>query len=435
MRVVPIFEAENEADNIAMRPSNKLKSASTDEPEEKRIQDPSAETVLPAVSKKRKITDGDDEHLASKRSKVETEHGAANMNLCFGRVPESDLSAETALAEPIASLFGDPRPPTSLKRKADDDMESEVAFNKRTKNADNADNTDTVTTLVPVSGRPIPVDPSVDPKDIFPFLLLPAEIRLQIYALLFKLRRPVYPRVGIAAHDKGTRSGFRKGLVRSMVLANRKLSREVTHFIYSNNCFRLTLRWHRDWVTRIGRKNSRLVQEVILIGSGRDKLAAEYLYFGIVTLWKRACANLRRITVQDDWRTLDSAFVVQQLVDFGAKLGWRRFTNLEHIGIDVPHVGPPHRDRRLYDQLFQQSGVSLTARHYVDRWDEPLQQTERGWRAKGLVWLDVTVTKEERQRIVHEEKKRMARLRRAEKREARRETKAKAWVEAEFAKR
>jgi hypothetical protein len=427
------------------------KTEGADEPEGKPIHHPSAEATMPGADKKRKATDDDEEYVAAKRSKTEsaaensTAHAAhkesGTADLAPARVPNCYLSAQpnasgnSSMVEATASIFGDPRSSASLKRKADDDIEGEVAFTKRVRIADNEGDTDAaMTALVPAAAHPIPVHPSVEPKDIFPFLLLPAEIRLQIYALLFKLRRPVYPRVGIAAADNGTRSGFRKGLVLAMVLANRKLSREVTHFIYSNNCFRLTLRWHRDWVSRIGRKNSSLIQDVILVGSGRPKLATEYLYSTVVTLWKRACANLRRITVQDDWRCMDSSFVVQQLVEFGKKRGWKRFNHLEHIGIDIPHTFAPHGDRALYDKLVQQSKVSLTARHQVDSWDQPLQLTESGWRANGLVWLNVVVAKTKKKPAIDEEKKRAALLRKEEKRKARLVIKAKAWVEAEFAK-
>lgn len=111
----------------------------------------------------------------------------------------------------------------------------------------------------------------------FPFLCLPPEIRLHIYAVLFKLSTPVYPQAKGLPEDKKARSGFPNGLVLGMVCTNKTLSKEVTHFIYSNNSFYLTLAYHRDWIAQIGQKNSSALHEVILVGGGRPKVAAKQL--------------------------------------------------------------------------------------------------------------------------------------------------------------
>src|SRR5687768_8288446 len=64
---------------------------------------------------------------------------------------------------------------------------------------------------------PSPASPVVDCRRILPFLLLPAEIRLQVYGLLFKLDTPVFLMV-----ERGQRqTSFHKGVVLGMVLANK----------------------------------------------------------------------------------------------------------------------------------------------------------------------------------------------------------------------
>ncbi|KAG7285731.1 hypothetical protein NEMBOFW57_008025 [Staphylotrichum longicolle] len=84
--------------------------------------------------------------------------------------------------------------------------------------------------------------------------------------------------------DKKARSGFPNGVVLGMVCTNKTLSKEVTHFIYSNNSFYLTLAYHRDWIAQIGKKNSSALHEVILVGGGRPKVAAKQLSAMVASL-------------------------------------------------------------------------------------------------------------------------------------------------------
>jgi hypothetical protein len=176
-----------------------------------------------------------------------------------------------------------------------------------------------------------------------------------------------------------------------MTCANKQLSNEVTHFVYSNNTFRLTLAYHRDWITQIGHKNSDALQDVILVGGGRPKVAAEQLTAMITTLWKRARGNLRQITVHDTWGSLHSAFIVRQLLEVEKERPWRLFRKLQGIRIDIPHKIAPISDKPLYDKLCSVTKATVTARFHTKDWNEAtLEWGPDGWRTRGQVWLQVT---------------------------------------------
>jgi hypothetical protein len=180
------------------------------------------------------------------------------------------------------------------------------------------------------------------------------------------------------------------GVVLAMTCANKQLSNEVTHFIYSNNTFRLTLAYHRDWITQIGHKNSGTLQDVILVGGGRPKVAAEQLSAMITTLWKRARGNLRQITVHDTWGSLHSAFIVRHLLEAEKEKPWRSFWKLETIKIDIPHEIAPIADKPLYEKLCSLTKANITGRFNTKQWTAPLEWGPQGWHTTGNVWLEVS---------------------------------------------
>ncbi len=226
------------------------------------------------------------------------------------------------------------------------------------------------------------------PRSAATFLSLPPEIRLRIYGYLsIKRSRPVYPHVGSNSH---TQNNYPKELLIAMTQTNKQLSAEVTHLIYSNICFRLSLSHHRDWINRIGRKGSNSLKEVILVGDGRVQVAATQLSAMMTTLWKRASENLRRITVHDEWYSLDSAFILRELLKFGSRHPWKTFRSLEEIVIDIPHRTMPGGDRPLYTELCLQAKVNVTARYCVQSWTRrPSPLTPDGWLPTGTTWFRV----------------------------------------------
>ncbi|AEO63807.1 eb77177e-1c9c-4b40-a7a9-cc5a5666b9c0 [Thermothielavioides terrestris] len=226
--------------------------------------------------------------------------------------------------------------------------------------------------------------------DVFRFLSLPAEIRLKIYRLLFKTDRPVCPQVDTIPARERQPSGLPPGVVLSMVLANKQLANEVTHFLYSQNAFRLSIRYHRDWLARIGRRNSNLLREVILVGNGQPTLAAQQLSSMLVTLWKRAFGSLRRLIVHGEWWTpLDADFIPRRLLEVGASRTWKRFPELQRIDIDIPHFHAPVAYAAIYMRLCVQTGVLITARHRVNGWHLPVLHDWPRFYTDGLIWFRV----------------------------------------------
>lgn len=256
---------------------------------------------------------------------------------------------------------------------------SDTSSNQRKRDGDDSEGS-------PVSKR---VKNDQTPGSSPTFLGFPPEIRLRIYGHLFRRSRPVYPH---ADNDSHSQSIFPKDhLFIAMTRTNKQLSAEVTYFIYSNNCFRLSLSHHRDWINRMGRKNSNALKEVILVGGGRVQVAAAQLSAMMTTLWKRSSESIRRITVHDEWYSLDSAFILRELLKFGNKHSWKAFRNLEEIIIDIPHRTMPGADRPLYVKLCLQAKVNVIARYCVQSWTRrPSPITPDGWIPTGSAWFRVS---------------------------------------------
>ncbi len=232
------------------------------------------------------------------------------------------------------------------------------------------------------------------PSPATTFLSLPPEIRLRIYGyLFFKRSRPLYPHIDglqVPRNNLRINNSFPRDVIIGMTHTNKQLSAEAAHFLYNNNRFRLSLSHHRDWLNRIGRKNSNALREVILVGEGRVQVAATQLSAMMTTLWKRAPESLRRITVHDEWYSLDSAFILRELLKFGNKHPWKAFRSLEEIVIDIPHRTMPGGDRPLYRELCRQAKANVTARYCVQSWTRrPSPLTPDGWYPKGTTWFRV----------------------------------------------
>ncbi|KAK4119499.1 hypothetical protein N657DRAFT_674889 [Parathielavia appendiculata] len=259
-----------------------------------RIEVAAPEIATTDTDLKRKAPDDfDDEHVALKRQMTES-------------------AAETVNGSVAATKNS--RPCASLKRKGGHGIDDEIPSIKCAKNADNCGNTDTAMTVFDMT--------------ISTLLRLPAEIRLRIYAHLFKVNKPAYPQVDIASANKRARSGFPKGLVPSMTLVNKKISEREPH------------------------------HEAHPRQRRRPALAA---------LWKRAYGNLRRITAQDKWLCMDSAFIPGELLAFGAKRGLEQ----------------------SYEGFYLQSKVLVTARRGIRVWNGPPVYRDDGtWRVMGNVWLE-----------------------------------------------
>jgi hypothetical protein len=361
---------------------------------------------------------------------------------------DSDLDAPEAkrvMLAPTETPFGGLRFSASPDRKTnstDDDGRSEgerTFHNTDNADVDMPDAVDPIidlATLLPTPGSFVPA--SSRGKSIFPFLYLPTEIRFKIYGYLFKSNKPIFPLVQNlpAAVEGRISSGFPPGVIRAMACVNKRLSKEVLHFIYSRNRFRLTLNYHRDWLNQIGRENASTLQELIVVGDGRVHQADEKLAAMLSTIWKRADQGLRFLTVHDQWFSLNNDFVVRRLLEFGERRCWKRFGKLEVINIDIPHRDAPQEaDKALYEKLCFKSHARVTLRHKVSRLTMAFHPVRNGWFTVGQQWFCITYDEVvKRVELTRENKKQIALWEKKRKRMELVEQRAKARSEAWLAK-
>jgi hypothetical protein len=189
----------------------------------------------------------------------------------------------------------------------------------------------------------------------FTFLLLPAEIRLHLYGLLFKFDTPVVPQGKY--HDEEYITFRRPGdVLLAIVLANTQLSQEVTHFLYSNNNFAIRdPGYFRDWLTHIGPRNASFIPEVIVVDESHDDEAwptdeqvDKELHPLLFALQKHA-TNLQAITVHG-YDALSDMF--QGLDRFGSKCPMSTFPSLQRIAFERCHWSPPDYERQFYERFF-----------------------------------------------------------------------------------
>ncbi|KAH6843432.1 hypothetical protein B0I37DRAFT_437748 [Chaetomium sp. MPI-CAGE-AT-0009] len=174
-----------------------------------------------------------------------------------------------------------------------------------------------------------------------PLLCLPAELRLLIYAHLFKFNRP--------------------GISRRVAL-----SEEVTHFLYSNNTFFLNVN-DGFWLNRVGQRNSTLVRHIFIDCADRPELAAKQLASMLAIVWKRTSDNLRKLTVRNRSNCLERDFLPRQLLQTGEKRPWKLFPKLESIHIDC-RTSRYAKTQERYERLCVEAGLNITADVELSRW-------------------------------------------------------------------
>ncbi|KAL2015340.1 hypothetical protein VTK56DRAFT_5784 [Thermocarpiscus australiensis] len=289
------------------------------------------------------------------------------------RLKSASTGINNGHASHISSTISSPLSPTvrtSSKRKADDLTDDNITA-KRTK-ADFAHIGTDFATIMPAPGRLVPPEVCANP-DIFPFPFLAPEIRLKIYGYLFKTDQVVIPIVKkqddpekrvLCRRSLIPRELFSKGVVDTMTRLNKQVSREVTHFLYTENTFLLVLPEHRMWLHGIGRRNSSAIRHLILhVG---DQIPAQRQLVAVVnTLRKRATENLQTLTNYDRYETLTHVKVARQLVE--ADISWKPFKKLQRIVLDVTRSARQeplklHRPELVawYEKLCAQSGVPIT---------------------------------------------------------------------------
>lgn len=117
-----------------------------------------------------------------------------------------------------------------------------------------------------------PSGDSASPSHSFPkFLLLPRELRDQIYKYALTDRKRIYaPRVWLPSIDDGHRSP-----ISSLVLANRQLNKEGNSILYSENRFYFYAPQDKIlFLARIGERNKSFVKRIGIMVDCTDPLSA-----------------------------------------------------------------------------------------------------------------------------------------------------------------
>ncbi|KAK4122895.1 hypothetical protein N657DRAFT_634860 [Parathielavia appendiculata] len=311
--------------------------------------------------------------------------------------PSSSAPERCGRCGQTASISGGRRASTSLKRKADHGIESGATSAKRLQSVKNAGDVDKfMTTLVPMSTQPGSV---AGDGTTVSFLSLPAELRLQIYGLLFKADRPVFPQVMDGPIHPALKSGFPKGVVLAMVLANKQISGEVTHFIFSSNSFYLRASPHfHDWLARIGLQNSHLVREITVFCPRTKTVKETNELLGPTFLTLRRCTpNLRQLVIQsDNWEHWRGTFAIRSLIWFTKRYSWKRtFPSLRHLTVKTVEYWDSEYStyrRTFYDTFFHRTQLPVTGINKVRPWIWMSNSYHDDWildqcTPNGVVWL------------------------------------------------
>lgn len=401
--------------------------------------------------RKRKATESRHSRSAAKR--IRRKKARANEDASSSEDKDEDTDVETGPAAtsspdapsifgPIGSIFGGIFASPLRKRKADD-AEDPVACKRSKIESELVDANMEVVADKALDSTKFKANP-----DVVSFLTLPAEIRLRIYGYLFGSKKTIILKVKPDTTRKGAddnraikisdldrpRWDFRQGVLTTLACANKQLSREVLHFLYSTRTFTLTLPQHRAWINQIGHANSSLVKHIVLSCKGRPKTAGDHLFTTLVTLRKRGFESLKTLTLYDNGLSVESGFFVKQLLEFGEKQGWKAFHQLGLINIIFPHPHPPNADKPLYEQLCLQSKAKVTSKFF--RAAPPVSR-RRPQIPERLIWLSLDPVKLEEKQKTEEEAKREINRRRKQKLQAVMQEKEKAkkqrWVKARTA--
>ncbi|KAK0707971.1 hypothetical protein B0H67DRAFT_648091 [Lasiosphaeris hirsuta] len=195
------------------------------------------------------------------------------------------------------------------------------------------------------------------------FFDFPAEVRLMIYRLLLITDKPIQPPVhrGDGRQPRRQHIELPCRLYMAMLLANKRLSREVAHFTYSSNTFLLSLKYQRQWFATIGRHNAATIERLVLDCGGKETRALDCLEQMQNTVVKRA-PNLRDVTYRLVWHNPMSVRGVEHLLNKAITPTWARMKNLEQITVVKAGVYPADNNEKvMYKRLAFKARVPVKA--------------------------------------------------------------------------
>ncbi|KAH6640181.1 hypothetical protein F5144DRAFT_639613, partial [Chaetomium tenue] len=196
----------------------------------------------------------------------------------------------------------------------------------------------------------------------FPFLLLPPELRLTIYAHLFEFSQPVFPDKTAYRyyHDPIIESRSHTNLAFTMMCVNKQLGQEVAHFVYTRTRFFLPGSSSFSF-TSIGQRNSNLLQHIIIDCAALPERVALQLS-GVLSnaIWSPNLENLRKLTFYDRWKTLETSILPRTLLALGSAQRWKMFPNLESIHFDISATKFTLQEQVHFERLCLQSRANIT---------------------------------------------------------------------------
>ncbi|KAK3349133.1 hypothetical protein B0T25DRAFT_632693 [Lasiosphaeria hispida] len=195
------------------------------------------------------------------------------------------------------------------------------------------------------------------------FFDFPAEVRLMIYCLLLITDKPIQPptHLGDGRPPRRYPIGLSCKLYIAMLLANKRLSGEVAHFVYRNNTFQVSLKYQRQWLTNIGYHNAKAVEHLILACDGRERKGLESLLQMQRTIIKRA-PSLREITYRLLWHDAMSLRGIEYLLNTAVTPTWKRMKSLEQITVEKTGTYiADDAEKRMYKSLCNKARVPVRA--------------------------------------------------------------------------
>ncbi|EAQ85479.1 predicted protein [Chaetomium globosum CBS 148.51] len=196
----------------------------------------------------------------------------------------------------------------------------------------------------------------------FPFLFLPPELRLVIYAHLFNFDQPVFPDKTAYRYyyDPIIEPRSHTNVAFAMMCVNKQLAEEVAHFVYTQNRFFLPGSSSFSF-TSIGRRNSNLLQHIIIDCAGLPERVALQLS-GVMSnaIWSPDFENLRKLTFYDRWKVLETSILPRTLLAIGSAQRWKMFPNLHSMHFDLGATTFTLQEQAHFERLCLQSRANIT---------------------------------------------------------------------------
>ncbi|KAK0640647.1 hypothetical protein B0T16DRAFT_393071 [Cercophora newfieldiana] len=163
-------------------------------------------------------------------------------------------------------------------------------------------------------------------SDVFPFMGLPVELRLEVYSYLLIAEKPIIPRIK-SRGDIPRVSHFPGGAAMKLLTLNKQVSTEAREFLYSQNVFQISVPHHRAWLASITPASSFHIRSIQLDHEGKLKTTRRNLEQMMNTLVRRV-PQLEQIGMRPNWHPRHDP---NMLLQGEMKTLWAKFSKLELV--------------------------------------------------------------------------------------------------------